>query len=152
MLPVDFDSERYTKKAARVMFLAAYQAREFGSSHIQPEHILLGIVREDVRLIKRFIRPHRSMDLIWKQIKENTIMREQIAPGAVQAISPEGEQVLDLATAEIRVLGLKQIGTVHLLLGILREDRSLAAQTLKESGIRLSLVREQLARTPTILQ
>jgi ATP-dependent Clp protease ATP-binding subunit ClpC len=92
------------------------------------------------------------MDLIWKQIKENTIMREQIAPGAVQAISPEGEQVLDLATAEIRVLGLKQIGTVHLLLGILREDRSLAAQTLKESGIRLSLVREQLARTPTILQ
>jgi ATP-dependent Clp protease ATP-binding subunit ClpC len=152
VLPVDFEPERYTNKAARVMFLAAYQARTFGSPHIQPEHILLGIMRENVRLIKRLIRPDRSLDLIWKQIKENTTMREQIAPGAVQAISPDGEQVLDLAAAEIRVLGLKQIGTVHLLLGILREDRSLAAHALKESGVRLSLVREQLARTPTILE
>jgi ATP-dependent Clp protease ATP-binding subunit ClpC len=137
--------ERYTAKAARVMFLAGYQARKFGSPCILPEHILLAIFREDVRLIRRFIHPHRSME-IWKQIKENTTTREEISPSVVQPISPEGERVLALAAAEIMLLGVKQIGTEHLLLGILGEDKSLAAQTLKESGMQLSFAREQVAR------
>ena len=137
--------ERYPAKAARVMFLAGYQARKFGSPCIEPEHILLALCREDIRLIRRFINSHRSME-IWTQIKENTTMREEISPSVVLPISPEGERVLALAAVEIEWLGLKQIGTQHLLLGILGEDKSLAAQTLKESGVRLSFVREQVAR------
>jgi ATP-dependent Clp protease ATP-binding subunit ClpC len=50
-----------------------------------------------------------------------------------------------IAAAEAENLGRKQIGTEHLLLGVLREERSLAAQTLNECGVRLSFVREQLS-------
>ena len=147
MLPVEFALERYTEKAARVMFFAAYQARKFGSPCIQPEHILLAIVREDARLIKRFIRPHQSMASIWRQIIENTTMREQIPPGVALAISPEGEELLDLAATEIEELGLKVVGTEHLLLGLLRQDKGLAAETLKASGVNFAGVREQVARS-----
>ena len=67
-------------------------------------------------------------------------------------ISEGCEQVLALAAGEAEQLGLKQIGTEHLLLGILREDKCLAAQTLKECGVRLSTVREQVARTVRTLE
>jgi hypothetical protein len=38
----------------------------------------------------------------------------------------------------------KQIGTPHLLLGILREEKSFAAQLLREQGLTLDLVRKQV--------
>ncbi len=76
---MDDKPQRYTEKAARVMFFAGCQARTFGSPYIQPEHILLAILREDALLTKRFIRPHTSMTVIWKEIEENTTTREKIS-------------------------------------------------------------------------
>jgi ATP-dependent Clp protease ATP-binding subunit ClpC len=42
--------ERYTEKARRVVFFARYEAGQFGSQAIEPEHILLGLLREDKQL------------------------------------------------------------------------------------------------------
>ena len=39
--------ERYTEKARRVIFFARYEASMFGSSYIETEHVLLGLLRED---------------------------------------------------------------------------------------------------------
>src|SRR5215470_4018676 len=39
--------ERYTEKARRVIFFARYEASQTGSRHIETEHLLLGIFRED---------------------------------------------------------------------------------------------------------
>ncbi len=41
----------------------------------------------------------------------------------------------------------KHIGTEHLLLGLLREEKCFAAEILHERGLRLSTIREELART-----
>ena len=38
--------ERYTETARRVVFFARYEASQFGSPEITPEHILLGFCRE----------------------------------------------------------------------------------------------------------
>ncbi|HEV2916106.1 MAG TPA: exo-beta-N-acetylmuramidase NamZ domain-containing protein, partial [Pyrinomonadaceae bacterium] len=40
----------------------------------------------------------------------------------------------------------RHIGTEHLLLGLLREDRSMAAEILYERGLRLNAVRDEIAR------
>ena len=45
--------ERYTQHARRVIFFARYEASQFGSSLIEPEHLLLGLLREDAELRKR---------------------------------------------------------------------------------------------------
>ena len=39
--------ERYTEKARRTIFFARYEASQFGCSHIETEHLLLGVLREE---------------------------------------------------------------------------------------------------------
>ena len=39
--------ERFTDRARQAVALAADEARELGASHVGPEHILLGLLRED---------------------------------------------------------------------------------------------------------
>lgn len=55
--------ERYTEKARRVIFFARYEASQFGSPYIESEHLLLGLVREDKALNKRFLRPGAIDDI-----------------------------------------------------------------------------------------
>ena len=46
--------ERYTERARRVIFFARYEASNYGSRHIETEHLLLGLLREDRELGKWF--------------------------------------------------------------------------------------------------
>ena len=43
--------ERYTEKARRIIFFARYEAAQVGASNIEPEHLLLGLLRESRELI-----------------------------------------------------------------------------------------------------
>ena len=47
--------ERYTERARRVIFFARYEASQFGSTAIESEHVLLGLVQEDRNIIDRFL-------------------------------------------------------------------------------------------------
>lgn len=111
-----------------------------------------GYLREDAVLTKRFIRPHSSNELIRKQIQAHTTMREKISVSVDLPISEGCEQVLAYAAAEAEQLGLKQIGTEHLPLGLLSQDKGLAAETLKECGVQFAAVREQVARAARTLE
>jgi ATP-dependent Clp protease ATP-binding subunit ClpC len=55
--------------------------------------------------------------------------------------------VLAYAAEEAERLSHKHIGTEHLLLGLLREEKCFAAEILHERGLRLSQVREEIARS-----
>ena len=39
--------ERYTEEARRVIFFARYEASVFGSPYVEPEHLLLALLREN---------------------------------------------------------------------------------------------------------
>jgi len=39
--------ERFTEQARRTIFFARYEASQFGSTQIESEHLLLGLIRED---------------------------------------------------------------------------------------------------------
>jgi len=52
--------ERFTEKARRVIFFARYEASQYGSHHIETEHLLLGLVREDKALAKMFLEQDKS--------------------------------------------------------------------------------------------
>ncbi len=47
--------ERYTEKARRVIFFARYEASQFGTPAIEPEHLLLGLLKEDKALNRSLI-------------------------------------------------------------------------------------------------
>src|SRR5215470_12291193 len=140
--------ERYTEKARRVIFFARYEASQFGSPYIETEHLLLGLLREDKRLTYRFLRSYSSVELIRKQIEQHTTVREKTSTSVDLPLSNESKRVLAYAGEEAERLGHKHIGTEHVLLGLLREEKCFAAQLLVERHIELSKIREELARQP----
>jgi len=139
--------ERYTEKARRVIFFARYEASQFGAPAIEPEHLLLGLMREDKTLTARFLaRAQASLEAIRKDIEGRAPLREKISTSVELPLAPETKRVLAYAHEESDRLQHRHIGTEHLLLGLLREERSMAAEILYERGLRLPAVREEVAR------
>src|SRR6266540_3535814 len=139
--------ERYTEKARRVIFFARYEASQFGAPAIEPEHLLLGLMREDKTLTGRFFpRAQVSIESIRKEIEGRTLLREKISTSVELPLAPETKRVLAYAHEESDRLQHRHIGTEHLLLGLLREERSMAAEILYERGLRLNAVRDEIAR------
>src|SRR5882757_3879735 len=139
--------ERYTEKARRVIFFARYEASQFGSPYIETEHLLLGLLREDKALANRFLRSHAAIESIRKQIEAHTTIREKVSTSVDLPLSHECKRVLAYGAEEAERLSHKHIGTEHLLLGLLREEKCFAAEILHERGLRLSTIREELARS-----
>src|SRR5512146_988145 len=139
--------ERYTEQARRVIFFSRSEASQFGSPYIETAHLLLRLLREDKALTNRFLRQHSSVESIRKQIEGHTTIREKVSTSVDLPLSNECKRVLAYAAEEAERLGHKHIGTEHLLLGLLREEKCFAAEILHERGLRLSTVRDELART-----
>src|SRR6266852_868086 len=139
--------ERYTEKARRVIFFARYEASQFGAPAIEPEHLLLGLMREDKTLTGRFFpRAQITIESIRREIESRTLLRERIPTSVELPLAPETKRVLAFSHEESDRLQHRHIGTEHLLLGLLREERSMAAQILFERGLRLNAVRDEIAR------
>ena len=135
--------ELYTEKARRVIFFARYEASQFGSPYIETEHLLLGLLREDKALADRFLRSH-TVESIRKQIEERTTIRGNVSTSVDLPLSHECMRVLAYGAEEAKLLNHKHIGTEHVLLGLLREEKCLAAEILYARGLRLSTIRKQL--------
>jgi len=140
--------ERYTEKARRVIFFARYEASQFGSPYIETEHLLLGLLREDKALTNRFLKSQSSVESIRKQIEAHTTIREKVSTSVDLPLCNESKRVLAFAAEEAERMTHKHIGTEHLLLGLLREEKCFAAELLREREVTLSTVREELARVP----
>jgi Clp amino terminal domain, pathogenicity island component/NTF2 fold immunity protein len=140
--------ERYTERARRVIFFANYEAKQFGSITIETEHLLLGLIREDKNLTNRFLRNHSSIETSRKEIEGRTTVGERVSTSIDLPLSNECKRILAYAAEEAERLNQRHIGTEHLLLGILREEKCVAAEILHERGLRLNAIREELARFP----
>jgi len=140
--------ERYTEKARRVIFFARYEALQYGSQVISPEHILLGLMREDKTISARFFpfRNNLSVEAVRREVEERITLRDRIPQSAELHLSPETKKILALAAEESRKLKNRHIGPEHLLLGVLREEKSIAAEILFQYGLRLQDVRDEVAR------
>jgi ATP-dependent Clp protease ATP-binding subunit ClpA len=139
--------ERYTERARRVIFFARYEASQFGSTTIDTEHLLLGLLREDRNLTNRYLHDMSAIESIRSEIEGRSEIREKVSTATDLPLSNECKRILAYAAEEAERLNHRHIGTEHLLLGILREEKSLAAEILHERGLRLSTIREELSRT-----
>ncbi len=132
--------EKYTEKARRVIFFARYEASQFGSPFIETEHLLLGLIREDKNLTNRFFpKANASIQHIRKEIEGRTLIRGQGIHLGGPALFRREQAGLERAAEESERLSHKHIGTEHMLLGLLREEKSVAAEILRERGLRLEI-------------
>lgn len=137
--------EKYTENARRVIFFARYEASQLGSSAIEPEHLLLGLVREDQQIVKSFIHAsHISTDQIKSTIEKALGLRVKISASVDLPLSQNAKRVLSYAAEESDVLRHSHIGTEHLLIGLLRQEDTIAYEILHKMGFSVTSVREEL--------
>jgi hypothetical protein len=124
--------ERYTEKARRVVFFARYEASQYGSPLIDPEHLLLGLIREE-KSLRRWV-PKLDAQTIREQVDQHLTKHAQISTAAVLPLSHAGKDVLASAMEAADQFGERHIGTEHLLLGLLDDTNSFTAKLLLDAG------------------
>jgi hypothetical protein len=138
--------ERYTEKARRAVFFARYEVSQYGGKDIETEHLLLGLLREDLAM-RALLKDTGELSEIRAEI-EKTIQRGERIPTSVEIpLSDDSKRALTLAAGEAERLGLRFVGPEHILLGILRVPDSIAAQIINRRGLAIEQLREMFARS-----
>jgi ATP-dependent Clp protease ATP-binding subunit ClpC len=136
--------ERFTDQARRVVVLAQEEARRLNHSQIGTEHLLLGLLREPASVATEVLV---SLGVSVEEVRvgvEESIGRGQTAPRGDMLFTPRAKRALELSLREAEQLGHHDVGTEHLLLGLLREGEGVAAQVLVGLGADHGRVRERV--------
>lgn len=140
-----FVFDRFSEQARRVLFFARAEVSRWGSPQVEPEHILLGIIREGKGAAYELLFEEFQLD--WRALAQRIEARLEKKPRFDVSVEiPFSKSTKDMLTATVEEadrLQHREIGTEHLLLGILRTD-SIPASVLTEHGITLELAREKL--------
>jgi ATP-dependent Clp protease ATP-binding subunit ClpC len=136
--------EKYTETARKAIFMGRYEASQFGSEAIEIEHILLGLLRADLALAIRVFKSQHKLDEVRERIVRETPRTERTVSTSVDLpLSRHCSRAVSYAAAEAERLNQPYIAAEHLLLGIVRENTSIAARIVLESGITFSQLEEE---------
>lgn len=141
--------ELFTQRAKAVLAIAQEEAKYFKHQSVGSEHILLALIIEQDGIAGKTLREMR--------VNENDI-REEIEhltgygsmkdypTGGFLPYSPRARQIFAYAGDEAKRLGAQQIGTEHLLLGLLRDEEILASRIMLNLGMSLAKMRQLLKK------
>jgi ATP-dependent Clp protease ATP-binding subunit ClpC len=137
--------ERYTEQARRLVFFARYEASQLGSSSIDTEHLLLGLLREGGAVATPILRRAGvTAAAVRDEVGRRTIQREDVPTSVDIPLAATAQRVLQHAHEEAESLRSDNIGTEHILLGLLREADAVAGQILYAAGLRPHSVRQEI--------
>jgi ATP-dependent Clp protease ATP-binding subunit ClpC len=132
----------FTDRVRKVLAMAREEAIRLQHDYVGTEHILLGLIREGEGVAAAVLM-NLNVDLeqIHERIEESVKKgKATIALGELPYTS-RAKKVLEYAMAEARELNHSYVGTEHLLLGLLREEKGIAAQVLNSLGLTLDEAR-----------
>lgn len=137
--PISF--ERFTDRARTALVLATEEASRAGHNYVGCEHLVIGLIREGTGLAGRALAA-RGLTL---EAARDAVSR-LLATGPTNPIEPlPHTRRLKAALAEAESASLEfrhgDVGTEHLLLGILREGENVGCRLLIEAGQDLTDVR-----------
>ena len=134
----------FTERVRKVLSMARQEAIRLQHDYVGTEHILLGLIREGEG-VAAHVLGNLSVDLdrIHERVEESVRKgKATIALGELPYTSP-AKKVLEFAMAEARELNHSYVGTEHLLLGLLRESKGIAAQVLNSLGVTIEEARAE---------
>ncbi len=145
--------ERFTETARRALFFSRYETTELGGDAIEPEHLLLGLVRTDRGPLPRvFALANMSYSQVRAEIQSRWGERQHPAQRVEIPFSGQTKRILQYTAEEADRADHKQIDTGHLLLGVLREEHSFATEMLNRHGISLRQARELIATPDAVAE
>ena len=138
----------FTERVRKVLQMAREEAQRLHHEYVGTEHILLGLIREGEGVAAAVLQNlNVDLDEIQQKIEE-TVKKGKAAQttGPDLPYTSRAKKVLELAMSEARELNHSYVGTEHLLLGLLREEKGIAASVLTDAGVNLDAARAETLR------
>jgi len=138
---------KFSPKVKDVISYSKEEAIRLGHDYIDPCHLLLGLIREgDGQAIKTLKSLGVDLERLKKSIEDaikgtataNVVNAENIP------LTKQAEKILKITFLEAKIFKSELIGTVHLLLSILREEDSLATRILEKFDVTYEVVKEEM--------
>ncbi len=139
--------ERFTEHARHVMELASQEAQRFGNDYVGTEHLLWGLAKEN-HGVAATVLEHLHVDLKPLRQEVEALLQDRPHPEDVAKLpqSQHARDVIVYAVEEARALHHNYVGTEHILLGLLRDSETVAAQVLVNLGLQLDAVRDEVRK------
>jgi ATP-dependent Clp protease ATP-binding subunit ClpC len=137
----------FTDRVRKVLAMAREEAIRLQHDYVGTEHVLLGLIREGEGVAAAVLsNMNVDLDAVHEGVEESVRPgKATIALGELPYTS-RAKKVLEYAMAEARELNHSYVGTEHLLLGLLREEKGIAAQVLNSLGVTLEEARSETLR------
>ncbi|HEY5544635.1 MAG TPA: Clp protease N-terminal domain-containing protein [Gemmatimonadaceae bacterium] len=160
----------FTERVRKVLQLAREEAFALQHEYVGTEHILLGLCAEgggvaDAALVNLDVDNGSVREQVLKLVrpgKDDAAAAAAPASGGILGAiagsmgltrqqrdlpyTSRAKRVLELAMSEARELRHSYVGTEHLLLGLMREEKGIAAQVLTSKGLTVTGVRDEVVR------
>ncbi len=134
----------FTDRVRKVLAMAREEAIRLQHDYVGTEHILLGLIREGEGVAAAVLSNLAAdLDELHRLVEENVRRGKSASTIGELPYTSRAKKVLEYAMAEARELNHSYVGTEHLLLGLLREEKGLAAKVLGELGIGLEDARAE---------
>jgi ATP-dependent Clp protease ATP-binding subunit ClpC len=138
---------RFTELARRIVLHSQEVAFLWGHGEVTTKHLLLGIVREGKESVVARILEQLGVTLgRLKVTVESQMIHGDSKPKKEIKLAADAKKTIDLAFEEAKELNCSYIGTEHLLLGLLKEPKSEAAEILASLGVDLQNARDATKR------
>jgi hypothetical protein len=136
---------RFTDQARRAVQLAQEEARLLRHNYVGTEHLLLAVLYQGEGVAAEALQSLLiSREAVRSQVEEIIGVGGSPSDPGHLPVTPRLKKVLELSLREAMRLGHNQVGTEHVLLGIIREGQGVAAQILVGLGANLPDARERV--------
>ncbi len=138
----------FTDRVKKVMQIAREESVRLGNDYVGTEHLLLGLIKEGDGVA---VAVMRSMGVDLEELTANiekaiTSTGGMMTIGQMLPFTPRAKKVLEMAANEARTMSHKYIGTEHLLLALMKDAESAAANALAAAGLDYERVKEEINR------
>ena len=126
----------FTPNALKTLMIALDTVREEGIASIMPEHIILGLLKSKKGIAYNIL----------KELNVNESLLEERIQQPIEKQKNETLYIMRLAKQEARRIGNNVVGSELILLGIVLEANSIAAEILRDLGVIVKDAREVIEK------
>ena len=139
--------ERFNEHVRRSLFFARYEASRSSSRSIATQHVLLGMLREADPSFSELLGG-KGIDAreLRDELLGDRVSVERVSTSPDLPLAEETKKALAYAVLEAESMGHPNVGSEHLVLGLLRVEESTAAQYLTGRGLEHFQLREEVVR------
>lgn len=138
----------FTERVRTALRAARDQALELGHEYVGTEHILLGLLEDQDGVAAAVLKS----TAVGREALRDTVLGFVRRGDGTMARGPDlpytsrAKKVLELSMAHARELQHSYVGTEHLLLGLIAEEKGIGAQVLRNAGLTLEKTRAEIVR------